>query len=616
MNLAKSYKLPQIIDDAVENKVQPISWYVQELHRVPALLAQFSSTSRKGHEVHNAKCAFVSGMALGLEIKVKMIAEIPYETPLDYKELLERFTNRAECMHIVRPFFEDVQKNIGELFVKTKSLKEKRNKRSELQKINFGEAIAEHENLNLYEYYVESANTHTLVKKEYNIVVGRKGTGKTATLYYLDNILREDKRNHVVIIKPITFEVDGLISLMEATNNDFERGYLVECIWKFLIYSEIGKYLYQEIKDKPKYAITNIENKFLEYVAQRESIFLTDFSTRLEEQIKILKEKNISGLDAGNNEFRLKVSEYLHQGILSEAKEFYAKIIPKNHRLIVLIDNLDKSWRPNSKINILSKYILGLLGVSGRIVQELSVIKSLQTNISFHLTLFLRSDIFKYVTLFAREPDKLEITRLQWDDKELLFRIIEERFVELSDENFEAKDLWDKFVVSEVENIPVRDFIMNAIFPRPRDIIYFMKAARDRAVSRAHHIIEADDIKGAYNEYSAWFFQSLIVENGITLKQMEDFMYELMASTIILEKAEIVKKMERASIDVSTEDAIDKFIDHLADLSIIGRETSFGVFKFEYDVDRTKKIKILSEKFNSHRFRIHNALLPYLECVS
>lgn len=614
INIAESYKLPTVVDDALENRVQAISWYVERLQSVPAILAQLSSTSRKGHEIHNAKCALVCGMALGLGLKVKMIAEEPYETPIDFKELLDRFNNRQECSKIVSDFLRGVQKEIGELLVRRET-PNIRTKGNPLQRISFGEIIAEHEFLNLPEYYVENANSNALVKNEYNIVVGRKGTGKTATFYYLNQLLGADKRNHVITIKPITFEVDGLISLIEASKNEFEKGFLIECIWKFLIYSEIGKHLYDEIKAKPLYAVTKYETDFVSYIESMPSIFLSDFSTRLEEQIKNLKNNNISDIDSGNNhEYRLKISELLHQSTLSTAREHFARILPKNHTLVVLIDNLDKSWRPNSRINVLSRYILGLLGVTGRIVSELSVVKSIQTNMSFRLTLFLRSDIFRYITMNAREPDKLEVTRLKWDDKELLFRIIEERFVELSNKSYERDDLWKKFFCSTVDGIDVKDYIMNVVFPRPRDIIYFLKAAKDKAVSRGHEKIEQLDLKSAYHEYSAWAFRSIIVENGITLKQMEDFMYELMASTSVLSRDSIIEKMQAAQIECDSPELIDKFIDHLVDLTILGRETRQGIFDYEYDVDQSKKLKVLSQKYGSNNYRIHNALIPYLEC--
>ncbi|UOB17494.1 P-loop ATPase, Sll1717 family [Abyssalbus ytuae] len=615
INQVEFFNLPNIVDDASESIVQPISWYIEQLYSVPAVLVQFSSQARSGYEIHNSKCALVSGIALGLGLKLQMIAEKPYGVPMDYKELLKKFSNRKECALIVTNYLGELRDEIASLLIDSDKKTIERRTRSELQNVNFGEAIAEHESNNLYEYYVDTYHTQQLIKNEYNIVIGRKGSGKTATLYYLKEDLARDVRNNVILIKPINFEVDGLILLMEESNSEFEKGFLIETIWKFLIYTEIAKYLYSKTKDKPLYALTDVETKFIDFIEKNKAIYLTDFSTRLEEQIKILKENNIKDIGAGNNkEFRLKVSELLHQSSIYEMKKYFGDLIPKKHRLIVLIDNLDKSWRKDSKINILSKYILGLLGVSGRIFQELSYIKSTNKNIAFHLTIFLRSDIFKRVISFAREPDKIEVSRLKWDDPEILFRIVEDRFTQLSKGKYTGDDLWEKFFVKKVKSMDTKEYITNSIFPRPRDIIYFFKTCKDIAISRGHNIIEENDVISAHTDYSSWVFKSVLVENGITYKQMEDFMYELMTSNEIISIEQINEKMTNAKILNHDSDDLDRFIDHLVNLTIIGRETEKGKFSFEYDVDNAKKIKILSKKLDSNRFKIHPALVPYLEC--
>lgn len=615
-NLLDFYKLPSIIDDASESIVQPISWYLEQLHSVPAVLVQFSSQARAGFEIHNSKCALISGMALGLGLKLQMIAEKPYSIPLDFKELLKKFNNRKECSLYVKEFLGLIHNEIAELLIYGDINVKDRRTRSELQNINFGEAIAEHESNNLYNYYVDTYHTQQLIKNEYNIVIGRKGSGKTATLYYLSEDLARDIRNNIILIKPVNFEVDGLIALMEESNSDFEKGFLVETIWKFLIYTEIARFLYLKIKDKALYAVTDSENNFVSFVEENEGVFLTDFSTRLEEQIKILRENNIKGIGAGNNqEFRLKVSELLHEGSIAIMRNHFSDIIPKNNRLIVLIDNLDKSWRKDSNIGILSKYLLGLLGVSGRIFRELSFKKSKGKNIDFHLTIFLRSDIFKQVITFAREPDKIEVSRLKWEDPEILFRIIEDRFVNLSKGDWKKSDLWSKFLPPTIKSINTRDYIIANIFPRPRDIIYFFKTCKDTAISRGHISIEEKDLIDAHKDYSSWVFKSVLVENGITYKQMEDFMYELMASDNIINKREIVEKMKNSGISGHDNDLdFEKFIDHLVSLTIFGRETNTNYFDFEYDVNNSKKIKVLANKLNSNRFEIHKALVPYLEC--
>jgi hypothetical protein len=260
------------------------------------------------------------------------------------------------------------------------------------------------------------------------------------------------------------------------------------------------------------------------------------------------------------------------------------------------------------------QYILGLLGVVGRIARDFRGNPNEEIKFSFHLTLFLRSDIFKSVFENAREPDKIEFSRLRFTDSEVFFRMILERFVELSEIEVSADDLFGKYVAETVDGVDVKDYILDKVFPRPRDVIYFFTEAKNIAVTRGHDKIYSDDIISAYKEYSKWVFHSVLVENGITIEQMKDFMYAIMGETQILSKERIKELAESANIDCTSPTKLDYFIDHLVSLSVLGREVREGNFEFDYDFSSDEKLKALSSKIPGENFKIHNALASYLEC--
>lgn len=609
INEIEDLKLPYLLDDPVEDKIEPLTWYFEKIFSVPAILVEFSSTFRVGHEMHNSKCAFLSGLALGYGLSLLMISEKPHSTPLDYRELLKKHTTRNECKNNVKPFLNSIHNDIAQLLVKKRARKSRQKQISELQKINFGEYIAEHENESLSEYYIETSHIQNLIKSEHNIIIGRKGSGKTATLYYLEKTLEKDVRNHICLIKPVNFEIDGLISLYTNLKDEFEKGYMIEAIWKFLIYSEISKSLYSLIKKKPLYALNDEENEFLEFIKQNSEVILTDFSTRLEQEISKLSAIKVDS----QGDYRIKVSEILHDDIIMVLRRLIKSNMKSNGKLVVLIDNLDKSWRENTQLEVLSKFILGLLGVVGRIAKEFKGNKNEKIKFTFHLTLFLRSDIFKYIMRSAREPDKIEFSRLSWNDPKILYRIIESRFEQLSEIEVIADELWDKFITDNVSGVSTKEFIIDKIFPRPRDIIFFMTCAKNIAVSRGHSKIDSDDLLTAHQDYSNWIFKSILVENGITISQMKDFMYNLMGEDSVIEKDTIKQIAINSNIQFNSPDDFEHFMDHLVSLTIFGREIKHSIYEFEYEFDNDIKLKALSNKLINSRFRIHNALMPYLE---
>lgn len=605
-----TYKLPKIVDDASETKIQSLNWYLATILTVPAVLVEFSQTFRTGHQLHNAKCAFVAGLSLGLGLRIQMIAAKPFPESFDYQEYLKKYTNQDTLYEAIEPFLNYLKTEIAQLFVQSKNILPVTKKDSFLQKVKFGEYIAEHESRDLPFYYLNTAHYETIIKSEYNIVVGRKGAGKTATLYYLQSTFSADVRNLIVAIKPVNFDIDGLVEIIKKLNSEFEKGYIIQSIWKFLIYTEISRVIYLSIKEKPIYALTELDNIILQFVESNEKIILTDFSTRLEQELNnfhILSDIN------EQSAFRAKISEILHDEIIRKLKDLIIAFMDKKKKVVVIIDNLDKNWSKEKDIEITSKFILGLLGVIGRIVKDLKGSPKKPNEFDVNLVVLLRSDIFSHILKYSREPDKIEYTLLNWDDPEVLFRMSDGRLDYLSGNGVFAINFWEKYVIQRVNGVSTKKFIMSCILPRPRDLIFFLNNAKSKAVSRGHSMIIEDDFLSAYKEYSGWVFQSVLVENGITIVQMEAFLYNTIGESSILSRDRIIKLMEDSAIPCN-EAEIEYFINFLCSLSFIGREVRENEFVYQYDMGLHIKIKILSDKLNSQRFKIHNAFIPFLEC--
>lgn len=482
-----------------------------------------------------------------------------------------------------------------------------------MQSISLGEWVAEHEQDKIYEYYVETKHITNLIKNEHNIIVGRKGCGKTASFYYLNDYFSSDVRNVMCAIKPSGFQIDALLYLLKSARENYQIHYLVETSWKFLIFTEIARSFYERISQRPIYAQSEKEQEFIHYVATHKAIILSDFSSRLENKLTSLQGEFDVILAASQSEFMAKIAEHLHNTILYEIRDFLSDIAPKNGRIVVLVDNLDKSWKVNNDLVILSEWVLGLLSVAGRIAGDISVVKSKGTKVDFTMTIFLRSDILKRVLQSSREPDKIGRTELVYDDEEVLLRIIDERYEVLNQENSKSFNFWEHYIVDYVGNESVKSFIFSRVFPRPRDLLIFISKAKDTAVARGHARIEEADLLEAHEQYSKWVLSSLFVENGVTQEQMEDFIYQLAGNTQIVSKDSIIIAMQLASIDSSLDEKVDYFIDHLVALSILAREISTDKFIFEYDLNVSKRNKIFASKTPSQRFKIHNALLPVLE---
>ncbi|MEH2250388.1 hypothetical protein [Nostoc sp.] len=110
-------------------------------------------------------------------------------------------------------------------------------------------------------------------------------------------------------IQTVDFELDALVHLLESLPEEYEKSYLIESAWKFLIYTEVAKSVYEKLKLKHSYALNTSESSFIELIESKYNIFLKNFSVRLEEELTNIS--NFGNKDKISN-FNVKVSEALY----------------------------------------------------------------------------------------------------------------------------------------------------------------------------------------------------------------------------------------------------------------------------------------------------------------
>jgi hypothetical protein len=263
----------------------------------------------------------------------------------------------------------------------------------------------------------------------------------------------------------------------------------------------------------------------------------------------------------------------------------------------------------------LAQLLLGLLGAVGRISQDFNREDSWRQRVELSLVVFLRSDIYSYLQRVAREPDKIPTQIVNWSDNNILLRLIEERFLAVRPPGTSPEELWERFFCKTVKGIDARQYLLSHVLPRPRDMVYLCNAAITSAVNSRHDLIEEGDILSAERNYSQFAYEALLVENGITVKQLDGVLLEFMASDSILPASAVKANLVLAGIDSAE---IDYVVGRLKGVSFLGVEV--GPDRFEYvegDAD-SRRLDVLARKYSQRtgeepRFSIHPAYRSYLE---
>jgi hypothetical protein len=606
--------IPSVIDDPQEIRLQPFPWYVQQVTSAFAIVCHFLSTDYDSWELHNAKHALVAGLAHGLAKPLLMLAHEPYASPLDYRDLLRKHSKASVAESVFAdwslPYVEQYEKRKAQ----AAAYRAEERAQMNLRDISVGEPIAEFESDSVPDYYVSTAAYTETLRSKYSLVVGRKGTGKTATLYKLTEELQSDPRNHVCVIKPVGYELEGLISVLREELSRAEQGYLVESFWKFLLYTELTKSVYEQLLRKPNYyERTPAEATLCEFVDQYRSLIVPEFSTRLETAVARLREVPHSSSADGR---RLKISELLHHEMLARLRLLLGEVLKTNAKVAILADNLDKAWNPNGDLALLSELLFGLLSVSRRVAEEFWRDASGRAAVNLSFALFLRSDIYAAMLQFARERDKLPARLIIWGDPELLKRVIEARFMKSVADIKSPREVWERYFVPTVRGVPTWEYIGHRILPRPRDLIYLIKSALQFAVNRGRARVEEKDFVDAERQYSRFALDALIVEAGVRIGNIEDLLLQFLQSSEIVTESEISARLLAAKISPGE---MENIINLFVELTFVSSEVARNRFEFLYDEQDQRKLSVMARRTAAEtmngirRFRIHPAFHAFLE---
>jgi len=610
----KDSQIPLNVDDPQEGGIQPLPWYGQKIYSSDAVIVHLLGPGREGSHVTNVKNAFVAGLAHGFDKPLLMLAEWDYVTPLDYREMLFRYKTANEAERHLEQWIAPIEKLYAERIVRRDKHTGVIRIKVELRDfyVQIGEYLAENETNTLDNYYVETTAFREALAGTRRVFVGRKGTGKTANFSALSSSLRRDKNVIVCILQPDGYEIESLVKLFNSYRERDTKGHVIESLWKFLLLTEIANATADEIERRPIWAKrTEDEERLLKLLEHDRSILKGDFSVRLEQCITALfavkKAESVAGHRSG-------VAEALHETALKTLRSALDDVLCNKDRVAILIDNLDKAWVRQGDIAQLSEFFLGLFSAGNQLLNDFSRSDSRRKPVNCTTAIFLRSDIFNKIIEMAHEPDKIAVTRLVWEDPELLCQVIESRYLAAHPEALNGAEIWSKYFCAKVKDIPTKDYITSRTLPRPRDVVYLVKNAISRAVNRGHGLVEEGDIKMAEYEYSTFVMDSIMVENSITLPQLEAVLYEFAGCPVVVGRKKIIEFFQAARIP---EELHADVLEHLVKLSFLGMEVGSGEFAFSEEPREYKKNVILASKLEKHQserqYQIHPAFRAYLE---
>lgn len=495
---------------------------------------------------NNQRAAFIYGVARGREIPALLIAHDKMELPLDLQDQADRFFRLSDLDKLVASFrlrIADAQND----FVAVKPKNERL-----LEHLNCGDPIAENEASTLAHHFLQTDGYSRALNGEANLLVGRKGSGKTAVFLQVRDRSRIDKENIVVDLTP-----DGhqLIKMKEFILDRLSFGTRKEVIaafWEYVLWLEITYKLLEkdEMRSLRDQRLLPGYQKLRNLFEARVDTGLGDFSERL----KRLSENVVDRFrDSGFGDDELgqlassKILESIYGQDLRELRDGVLEYLRLKGFVFFLFDNLDRFWTPGGFTEDDALIVLGL----AESMQEISR-KFGKKHLDFRWAIFIRSDVYEFLIRGMADYGKLSVQSLEWSDRELLKALFEQRLQTSVDDLKESwSSVWGRASVPTVNGKPVMDFLIDGSLMRPRYLIRLFETARRRAITFRRNRIEDEDYVIALYELGWQVLEDLDREISDLVQNGADLLFEIVQARTDLTVAKLrylaAKRIQSAS---------------------------------------------------------------------
>lgn len=359
-----------------------------------------------------------------------------------------------------------------------------------------GDIRAEHDAKMLEASFWQTTDYKALLESyDRCIVVGRRGTGKSALVHMLSKHWLAKPKTYVMTISPIEEQIIGMRDIVSLFGDNYlhiKAG--SKLAWRYAIYMEILSEIACHYKMKNDLDYKSVEKHLMSWGAKRQNI-----SSKI-------RKKLLSILDSGKDiKPATRISELSDNFELDLLEEVISEAIGKaNHQFIIFADRLDEGYTPDN---------LGVAIVDGFIQSVIDIKQNLQEKVIAFA--FVRDNIHRAIS--KMDPDftrniEGQVLRLHWDEYNLFNLVCNRMRVAFNSTIENNTRVWNAYTANELQsNTGFKETLKLTLY-RPRDILVLLNDAFLRASTHDRSKIVIDDIKSTANTISQNRLNDLLKE--------------------------------------------------------------------------------------------------------
>ena len=519
---------------------------INQVSQSHGVVVPLLSKNSVGSEVHNMRGAFIAGLTEGMGNKALcMLQHEEDPVPLDYRD----FVNFTYHPDDINDCIAEFASRVAEAFQQKKP-DQTDSKDTFLQSLDLGSSSAENEMRTLENYYLKTDQFLKALRGEANIVVGRKGSGKSAIFLQVRDRERNKQGNIVLDLKPDGYKLIKFKELMLTFLEEGTFQHTIMAFWEYVLLLEICYKILEKDRKQHKH-----DHELYKPYRDLAELYHADgyetegdFSERMSSLMEMISTEYKS--KHGNKvNVRLSTSNLTEILYCHDVRELSQQIISyMSHKQTcwLLFDNIDKGW-PTSGLEQNDLLIIrALIDATKKIERQFS-----RARIDVNTIIFLRNDVYELLVKGTSDRGKEASVLLDWTDPDLLRELIKLRILSNDingDDSFQS--LWLKICVSHYCGEEVSQYLIDRSLMRPRFLLNLISQCKSFAINLNHDRILEEDIKKGLIAYST----DLIADVGYEIQDIEnnkvdDILYAFIGSKALMDRSEIVKTISEYGVN-------------------------------------------------------------------
>ncbi|MVS97724.1 P-loop ATPase, Sll1717 family [Devosia marina] len=557
--------------------------------------------------VHNVRAMFVAGLADGMEKPKLLLAPSAYKVPLDLRDDAKKFGKVEDIVEIVADFCPLVAEYSSKYEPKVAVDK------GLLVSLNVGDPRAENEMASLGRYYLETAQFGRAIRGEANLVVGRKGSGKTALFIRVRDEVRANRRNVVVDLKPEGYQ---LIKIKEDILSHLSQGaaqHLITVFWEYLVLLEVAYKILEKdrVSHRHNHEIYDLYRELEDTYQAGDFTAEGDFSERLSSlSAHIARDYETKGEVGGDKLSAAEITQLVHRHDLRKLRDIISRYMRKRGEIWVLFDNLDKGWSTQG-VDVIDAIILRCLVDAGRKLER----DMRRDGHIFHCIVFVRNDVYDH--LMKNSPDYGKEIRVStdWSDADMLREMLRLRLSDRVDafDTMDFQTIWRHLFVSHFQGEETSTLLIGRALMRPRNLLKLFNHCRGFAINFRHSVVAEDHIEKGLKAYAQDLLQELDRELTDVKPVAQDLLYHFLDQPSELSRANLEDIMRQAAIPP---EEYTEVVDYLLYYGVLGSKVGadeYYIHDVNYDL---KVLKVRAEReADGGTYVINPAFWPALGIV-